>query len=180
MTFIMVIVIALCQWLLSIITIMKISSIFNFLESHYAIYCWIPRRIILLSFSYLHTFLSTTYVEVVWPIGLKIQLDFTPFKHMDTWKHFGWLSNHYVKLVALLIHLCWLECIKLRLIFRNEFIAHGTKVMVICMINEAHIWIIQTLNQRFFGTSFTFMQTLWWIGFVEEVGLASASIDSAE
>ena len=52
--------------------------------------------------------------------------------------------------------------------------------MIICMINEAHIWIIQALNQRFFGTSFTFMQTLWWIGFVEEVGLASASIDSAE
>jgi len=159
---------------------MKIASVFNFLESHYAIYRRIPRCVILLSFSNLDTFFSTTDVEVVRPICLKIKLDFTPLEHMDAWKHFGWLSHHNKKLVALLIHLCRFESVKLRLIFRYKFIAYGTKVMVIRMVNEAHIWVIQALYQSFFGSGFTFMQTLWWICFVEEVGLTSASIDPAE
>jgi len=68
---------------------MKIASVFNFLESHYAIYRRIPRCVILLSFSNLDTFFSTTDVEVVRPICLKIKLDFTPLEHMDAWKHFG-------------------------------------------------------------------------------------------
>lgn len=120
----------------------KKNSILNFLEGHNAIDSRVTRGIVLLAFSYLHAFLSATDVEVVGPVGLEIKLDFTPLEHMDTWEHFGWLAHHYVKFIALLIDLSRLECIELRLVFRNKFIADWTKVVIVGMIDEAHIGIV--------------------------------------
>ena len=61
---------------------------------------------------------------------------------MNSWKHFRRLSYHNVELVSLLVYLSRFESVNLGLVFRDELIANWTKVMVIGVIDKAHVWIV--------------------------------------
>lgn len=155
-------------------------SVFDLFEGHYAVDRRSGRHIILLACSNLHSFLPSPDIEVLRPIGLQVQLNFTPLKYMNSWKHLGRLPYHYVKLAPFLVDLGGLESVEVRFVSRNELIAYRAEVMVISMINKSNVGVIETFHQGLLSTFLGLMERAFRVGLIKQVGPAAASVNSTK